>query len=296
MANLQNKIDFAALISVNMANSNGDPTNGNRPRTDYNGYGEMSTVCIKRKIRNRMQDMNKPVFVKMNERSDDDCDSLYERADKTLKGITDPKKFHDKACETWLDVRTFGQVFAFTDKTKKGKKSDAGKEDSDKDVSIGVRGPVSIHQAVSLSPVEIESQQITKSVNGCKMKPMERAADTMGMKHFVRFGLYLLKGSINVQLAEKTGFTHEDADVLKECLRTLFVNDASSARPDGSMEVVKLYWWEHDCPIGQYSSAKVHRSLHVTLKNQEDLPSSVEDYEITLEDLPGLIPEKINGL
>ena len=116
------------------------------------------------------------------------------------------------------------------------------------------------------------------------------------MKHFVRFGLYLLKGSINVQLAEKTGFTHEDADLVKECLRTLFVNDASSARPDGSMEVVRLYWFEHNCKDGQYSSAKVHRSLHVTLKNQDDLPSSVEDYEITLEELPGLTPEIIDGL
>ena len=62
------------------------------------------------------------------------------------------------------------------------------------------------------------------------------------MKHFVRFGLYEIKGSINVQLAEKTGFSEEDADTVKECLRTLFVNDASSARPDGSMEVVKLFW------------------------------------------------------
>ena len=62
----------------------------------------------------------------------------------------------------------------------------------------------------------------------------------MGMKHFVRFGLYEIKGSINVQLAEKTGFSEEDAQVVKECLRTLFVNDASSARPDGSMEVYKL--------------------------------------------------------
>ena len=133
-------------------------------------------------------------------------------------------------------VMTFGQAFAFKSTDKNN-------------VSVGVRGPVSIHQAVSISPVEIEEMQITKSVNGETGE--KRASDTMGMKHFVRFGLYEIKGAINVQLAEKTGFTREDAAVIKECLRTLFVNDASSARPEGSMEVVKLYWWEHNGKDGQ---------------------------------------------
>ena len=161
----------------------------------------------------------------------------------------------------WLDVRTFGQVFDF--------KSDS--------ISVGVRGPVSIHQAVSVSPVEIQSIQITKSVNGGPGE--KKASDTMGMKHFIRFGLYKIKGSINVQLAEKTGFTEENAETIKECLRTLFVNDASSARPDGSMEVIRLYWWKHNCKDGQYSSAKVHKLLNVTLNEGVIEPASVEDYE-----------------
>ena len=282
MANLQNKIDFVALIRVSMANSNGDPLNGNRPRTDYNGLGEISDVCIKRKIRNRMQDLGASIFVQSEDRCDDGFGSLSERASASLKNIKDRGVYAETACQKWLDVRTFGQVFAFKDT---------------KGMSVGVRGPVSIHQAVSVSPVEIESLQITKSVNGEKgEKGANRTSDTMGMKHFVRFGLYLLKGSINVQLAEKTGFSHEDADLVKECLRTLFVNDASSARPDGSMEVVKLYWFEHNCKDGQYSSAKVHRSVKVVLKNDADLPTDVEDYEITLEELPGLTPEIIEGM
>lgn len=281
MSILQNKIDFVALISVSMANANGDPLNGNRPRTDYNGLGEISDVCIKRKIRNRMQDLGNAIFVQSDDRCDDECGSLSERAAAVLKGVKKRDEYSKKACETWMDVRTFGQVFAF-----KGK--DAG------GVSVGVRGPVSIHQAVSVSPIEVQSLQITKSVNG---EPGEkRSSDTMGMKHFVQFGLYLLKGSINVQLAEKTGFTEEDAEVVKECLRTLFVNDASAARPDGSMEVVKLYWWRHNCKDGQYSSAKVHRSVKVALKDPETLPASVDDYVITLEELPGLEPEVIDGL
>lgn len=282
MSILQNKIDFVALITVNRANSNGDPLNGNRPRTDLNGFGEISDVCIKRKIRNRMQDLGNKIFVQSDDRCDDGCGSLSERASAAMKGIKDRDEYARHACETWLDVRSFGQVFAFKDA---------------KGLSVGVRGPVSIHQATSLSTVEIESLQITKSVNGEKKEKGEnRASDTMGMKHFVRFGLYEIKGSINVQLAEKTGFTEEDAETVKECLRTLFVNDASSARPDGSMEVVKLFWWRHSCKEGQYSSAKVHRSVKVTPKAPDMIPGSVEDYTISLEPLPDLEPEVIDGV
>ncbi len=282
MSILQNKVDFVALISVTRANSNGDPLNGNRPRTDLNGFGEISDVCVKRKIRNRMQDMGNPIFVQSEDRCTDGFGSLSERASASLKGIKDREEYARRACETWLDVRTFGQVFAFKDT---------------KGFSCGVRGPVSIHQASSISPVEIESIQITKSVNGEKKgKDENRASDTMGMKHFVRFGLYQIKGSINVQLAEKTGFTEADAETVRECLRTLFVNDASSARPDGSMEVVKLFWWKHNCKDGQYSSARVHRSVRIAQKDADAIPSCAEDYDIRLEPLPGLEPEIIDGI
>ena len=286
MSTLRHKIDFVALVSVTMANSNGDPLNGNRPRTDYNGYGEISDVCIKRKLRNRMQDMGHRIFVQSDSRCDDGFGSLSERASAVMKGEKDRDTYAKKACETWLDVRTFGQVFAFKDA---------------KGVSVGVRGPVSIHQAVSLSPVEVESLQITKSVNGEKKDKKSgddagMSSDRMGMKHFVRFGLYLIKGAINVQLAEKTGFSEDDADILKECLRTLFCNDASSARPEGSMEVEKVYWFRHSCKDGQYSSAKVHRSLQVTLKEDSKLPESVEDYDIRLVPLEGLEAEVIDGV
>lgn len=270
----EKKVDFAVLVSVTNANSNGDPLNGNRPRTDYYGYGEISDVCIKRKIRNRMQDMGNCIFVQSDERKDDNAVSLKERANQFSK-IKKQDEFASEACKKWLDVRTFGQVFAF-----KGFNC----------ASVGVRGPVSIHQAVSIDPVEITSMQITKSVCG------ESSSDTMGMKHFVRFGLYLIKGSINVQLADKTGFSAEDALIVKECLRTLFVNDASSARPDGSMEVINVYWWEHNCKDGQYSSAKVHRSLHVALKEGVTVPTAVDDYTITLEELPDMRCEVISGI
>ncbi len=277
MAVLQNKIDFVALISVNRANPNGDPLNGNRPRTDYDGYGEISDVCIKRKIRNRMQDLGNEIFVQSDDRETDNYKSLSDRA-KALK-FANGDELVQKACEKYMDVRSFGQVFAFN---------------SIKGVSKGVRGPISIHQAVSISPVDIISMQITKSVSNENTET--RSSDTMGEKHFVKFGLYKLKGSINVQLAEKTGFTEEDAETVKECLKTLFVNDASAARPDGSIELVKLYWWKHNCKDGQYSSAKVHRSVEVSLKEDIIQPRSVDDYEISVTPLENLYLEEIEGM
>jgi CRISPR-associated protein Csd2 len=286
MTTLSNKIDFAVIVTVQHANPNGDPLNGNRPRTTYEGFGEMSDVAIKRKIRNRLMEMGKPIFVQSDDnRADgDNYRSLHERADATLKNIdpSDKKKYQEAACKAWLDVRAFGQVFAF--KGKKGKKSE-GEEDSE-GVSIPVRGPVSVHPAFSVASVldRVSSIQITKSVSGETGE--KRGSDTMGMKHRVDHGVYVFYGSMNPQLASKTGFSDEDAQAIKEALRTLFRNDASSARPEGSMEVHKVYWWEHDCPIGQYSSAKVHRLLAV--KPLTDSPNAIEDYEITLQELPGL--------
>ncbi|MCM1173702.1 MAG: type I-C CRISPR-associated protein Cas7/Csd2 [Blautia sp.] len=281
MSRFMNKIDFKVLVMVKNANPNGDPLNGNRPRETYDGYGEISDVCIKRKIRNRLQDMGEKIFVQSDERSDDGYRSLADRA-KANEAVQKAQKDKDKeayakaACETWIDVRSFGQVFAF-------------KDDS---VSVGVRGPVSIHSAFSVLPVSIDSMQITKSVNS-ETKD-KKSSDTMGMKHKIYSALYVIKGSINHQLAEKTGFEEEDAEKIKEALRTLFVNDASSARPDGSMEVCKVYWWKHNCPMGQYSSAKVHRLVKIEAKSDD--PRNFEDYDVQVDSLPDLELEEIEGI
>ncbi|MGA9467062.1 MAG: type I-C CRISPR-associated protein Cas7/Csd2, partial [Exiguobacterium marinum] len=238
----------------------------------------------KRKIRNRLKDMGESIFVQSNDRRVDEFDSLRARAEanedlkKLMKGKGMGELFAQEACATWMDVRSFGQVFAF-----KGDKSG---------VSIGVRGPVSIHTATSVAPIDVTSMQITKSVNSESGK--DRGSDTMGMKHRVDHGLYVLNGSINTQLAEKTNFTKEDAEKLKQVLVTLFENDASSARPEGSMEVHKVYWWEHNSKLGQYSSAKVHRS--VTVRPTTDEPKDFSDYDIQVIPLDGLEPEVIDGL
>lgn len=280
---IQNKIDFAVILSVNNANPNGDPLNGNRPRTNYDGHGEISDVCIKRKIRNRLMQMGEAILVQSDDNKNDDCGSIKSRIDASgLK--TDDKDFKKKACAEWFDVRAFGQIFPF-----KGKAKGDG-------VSIPVRGPVSIHPAFSLQPVSVSSTQITKSTNLEDSDKGKRGADTMGMKHRVDQGIYAFYGSINAQLASDetgTGFTDDDTLKLKEALRTLFENDASSARPEGSMEVRELVWWKHSCPSGDISAAKVHRNLTI---DEEDGTVTAPPLNYPKDEEEGtLIPEILKG-
>lgn len=280
---LSNKIDFAVVFKVVNANPNGDPLNGNRPRTIYEGNGEVSDVCIKRKIRNRlMETLTKvkvqvdgkdleicPIFVQSDDNKTDVHGSLKSRADSVLSGIKGANEIAQKACATWFDVRAFGQLFAFKGAGgKKGKSKEGEESGDDKGVSIGIRGPVSVQSAYSVTPVSLTSTQITKSVSG-EGDGSKRGSDTMGMKHRVDRGIYTFYGSMNPQLAVKTGFSDSDAAAIKAVLPRLFENDASSARPEGSMEVLNVVWWQHNSASGQVSSAKVHRSL--TVNDTDDL-------------------------
>ena len=297
MDTLNKKIDFSVIVSVKNANPNGDPLNGNRPRVNYDGLGELSDVCLKRKIRNRLLEAGQPVFVQSDDNRVDEYRSLRQRAEAGLKDyLKDAVKFREAACKKWIDVRAFGQVFAFkADKKSKGKSEESDESGSDTGVSIGVRGPVSIHPAFSIAPVSVSSIQITKSVSG-EGDGSKRGSDTMGMKHRVDHGIYVFYGSMNPQLATKTGFSDEDANAIKKALVELFQNDASSARPEGSMEVHKVYWWTHNSANGQYSSAKVHRSLQVSIKEGITEPKEIQDYKIEITPLEGLMMEAIDGL
>ena len=278
MAVLQNKIDFALVFTVKNANPNGDPLNGNIPRLTLDGHGEISDVCLKRKIRNRLQDAGEKIFVQSDDYRKDEHRSLLNRAKAVLgDAMKNEDKLRELANSTWIDVRSFGQVFAFKGGEAKG-------------VSVGIRGPVTIQPAFSVDSVNVTSLQITKSVSG-EGDGTKRGSDTMGMKHSVDFGLYTTFGSINPQLAELTGFSDEDAEKIKNAILHIFDNDASSARPEGSMEVVKLYWWVHNSKIGQYSAAKVHRSVKISKKPGVSEAKSADDYDIATEDLDGLSPE-----
>jgi CRISPR-associated protein Csd2 len=289
---LNHKIDFAIIIEVNNANPNGDPLNGNRPRTDFAGNGEITDVCLKRKIRDRLQEAGETIFVQSDEKKTDGMTSLKNRAydedvglgknafEANKKENIEAKRDEtaQKACEKWFDVRAFGQVFAF----KADNKSADG-------VSIPIRGPVSIQSAFSLQPVDITSTQITKSVSG-EGDGTKKGSDTMGMKHRVDKGIYVTYGAITPQLAERTGFSDSDAEKIKEILPKLFEGDASSARPEGSMQVKKVIWWEHSSKSGQHSSAKVHRSLKELLDD-----NGAFDEDALKSALTGLEPNIIEG-
>lgn len=300
MSILQNKIDFAVILHVKNANPNGDPLNSNRPRTSYENFGEITDVCIKRKIRDRLVERfvklggkegkveakGQAVFVQSDDRKVDDAISLRDRAEKFFKSIGKTLGADETvhlACSEWIDVRAFGQLFALSKKKGK-KKEDGSDEEGDTGISIGIRGPVTVQSAFSLEPIDITSTQITKSVNGEDTKDNKRSSDTMGMKHRVDHGIYVFFGSMNPQLAEKTQFSDEDAETIKLMLPKLLENDESSARPAGSMEVLKVFWWKHNCKSGQYSSAKVHRTLIVNT-----------DGSYKVNPLPGLEPEIIAG-
>jgi CRISPR-associated protein Csd2 len=222
---------------------------------------------LKRKIRDRLQESGQAIFVQSDEKKSDGMASLQNRAYSDEYGVGkdafNAKKANKdvtskKVCEKWLDVRAFGQVFAYSSS------SDAA------GVSIAIRGPVTIQSAFSVNPVSVTSTQITKSVSG-EGDGSKKASDTMGMKHRVDDAVYVAYGAMTPQLADRTGFSDSDAALIKAVLPKLFEGDASSARPEGSMQIMQVLWWEHNSKAGQYSSAKVHASLSVKPDGSHDL-------------------------
>ena len=250
-----NKIDFAIIITARNRNPNGDPLNANRPRQDYDGYGEISDVCIKRKIRDRLQDIGENILVVNREKVTDELYSVKARLDASpeFKAVkSDAEKAKDVACKIWFDVRTFGQVIALK------KTADTA--------ATSIRGPVSVGIARSLRPVDIKDIRIIKTTNNDE-NTYEKDNTTMGVRYIVKHGVYVAYGSIFPQLADLTGFTDEDAEKIKQAMINLLDNDASAARPSGSMDCA-LIWAEHNCKNGVVSSAKVHRSFNILAKDE----------------------------
>lgn len=266
-----NKIDFSIVITAEMCNPNGDPTASNRPRIDLEGYGEMSSVCLKRKIRDRLQDMGYEIFVQSDFHNNDGYRSMKERLDAytpirteiAKKEKADVKKVQMLACEKWVDVRTFGQVMPF-----KGM-----------EVSTSVRGPVSIGYAKTLQPIDIVEFGQTTCTN--RIEVTGRDSNTRYAKYLMKKGVYVAYGSIFPNLAEKTGFNDADVIIIKEALKTLLDSDVSGARPSGSM-LSALYWWEHSSKLGAMPSGRVFRTLHIE-------PAKEYPYYT-------ISPEEINGV
>lgn len=254
---LDNKYDFIMYITVKDANPNGDPLNRNRPRVDFDGFGEITDICLKRKLRNRMMDLDERVFVQSNERKIDDCKNLQERFERvpSLKNEKNPDNITKIASSIWTDVRSFGQVFSFS---KNG-------------ISVGIRGPVSIHTGISeeivkISPMDIK--RVPKEILNNKSN-VKKTSNLIKNISVVEFGTYKIVGSINPQLSEITGFNEKDVEMLKNLLLTIFRNDSSLSRPEGSMEVSKLYWFKHKSKIGDYPASKLHNCIRLEIQDPE---------------------------
>lgn len=278
MTPLKNRIDFAGIISVNNCNPNGDPLNGGVPRINFDGYGLMSDVCLKHKIRKRLKESGYGILIESNEFVTDGLYSISSRVKNAhIDSAKERNSFVRAVCEKWIDVRAFGQVFAYKGLNVCGS-------------SVGIRGPVSIQYAQSIDIPLIETIQVAKCTNMSDPKnPEQKDRSTLGIKYIVDHGIYVFYGSIMPQLASLTGFSAEDAEAVKQAIVKMFYNDSSASRPAGSMVMEKVFWWTHNCPSGQYSPAKVHRSLSVI--PLDDPPY----YRIELNNLPNLDPEIIEG-
>lgn len=296
---LNRRIDFAVVIRVRGANPNGDPLDENRPRILPDGRGEISDVCLKRKIRDRWMEMGEAILVQPQDRALDAYKTIRDRVEGTLGRIpAERTELSALACQTWLDVRSFGHLFAYkTDKNngkgkgkgKRGKpEAEAGEEESGTEQgalpsSLGIRGPVSLRPAISLQPIDFQSTQITKSANS-EGDGSNRASDTMGMKYRIDDATYVTYGSIQVIDAHKCGYTEADAEKLKAALVRLFENDASAARPAGTLDVSHVIWWTHESAVGACSPHKVHATLQVSPEG-----------EVSVQAMPGIACDVIAG-
>lgn len=270
----KHKYDFCVFVTADHANPNGNPDN-NIPRTDMDDYGMITDVCVKHKIRNVYQLMGQENLVQSTDVAGDGCRSIEERARFGIpKKLESAREIADAACAKWADVRAFGGIMTWI-----------------KNDTVGIRGPVTLCTAKSLDPISIQSLGITKCIQG---KKDSKGADTMGgSKDIVEYGVYMITGSISPLNAAKTGFTDEDAEMLKVALMHLFDADASAARPEGSMEVRKMYWWKHEEPFPAVSSARIKRNMQCKLKDGIDQPSKFEDYEITWNSIEGCVEPEI---
>jgi len=276
---IKSRVDFVLVFSVDNANPNGDPGYDNRPRMDaYTGYGFVTDVCLKRKIRNRVEMIKKLA----------DGYDIWVRSGTYLRDTVD--KYggdKDRLCEQFFDIRAFGGVLT-SDSESEGEKGQA--ENTEKKTKVGkskkgkskvsqIRGPVSIQYAKSVAPIVVEDDEITR-VCPTKFDPEKPDKQTeMGRKKRVPFAVYVAKGSVSAMLAEGdkgTGFSVEDLQLLKDATKTLFLNDESTARPIGSMIMQKGVFFTHKDKDGDEAVHKTLERLKVEFTGKEENGVKVE--------------------
>lgn len=286
---IRNRYDFVILFDVENGNPNGDPDAGNMPRIDpESGYGLVTDVCLKRKIRNYVETVKEDatgyrIYVKENvplNRSDREAyDSLgIEPAEIKAMKKNDPeldKKVRDFMCGNFYDIRTFGAVMTTFVKDN---------------LNCGqIRGPVQIGFARSVDPILPQEITITRVAITTEEDAQKKGTE-MGRKYIVPYGLYRAEGYISANLARRvTGFSEEDLELLWEAILNMFENDHSAAR--GKMAVRKLIIFKHDSELGCAPSYRLFESVKIKRKENVEIPRSFGDYEV---EVPVNLPEGVN--
>lgn len=287
---IKNRYEFTILFDVENGNPNGDPDAGNMPRVDpETGYGIVTDVCLKRKIRNCIETIceGKPgyrIYVKEGvplQRSDKEAYVYVGAADeKEIKKLktNDPeldKKIRDFMCQNFFDIRTFGAVMTTFVKSA---------------LNCGqVRGPVQLGFARSIDPVVTQEVTITR-VAITTEKDAETKKTEIGRKYIIPYALYRVDGYISANLARKvTGFSEEDLQYLWQAIINMFEYDRSAAR--GNMAVRELIVFKHDSELGNAPAYKLFDTIHVHKKDGVVAPRSYNDYEVTVDE--DKVPEQV---
>ncbi len=275
---INNRYDFVMLFDVENGNPNGDPDAGNSPRMDAEtGYGFITDVCIKRKIRNYVSlikdgDAGYNILIKPDKSLNEKFTDAYIEEGLSLKqkgkNTDDVKKARDYMCKNYFDVRVFGAVMSTGD-----------------DPCGIVRGPVQINFARSLSPINIQDVTITRQARTTEDRKATGETE-MGRKSVIPYALYRAEGYISAAQANKnTDMTEEDVELLWNAIINMFEEDHSAAR--GKMCTRKLYIFKHDSILGNCPSHVLFDKIVIKEKDEVYVPRNFDDYEITLDkDMP----------
>ena len=286
---IKNRYEFVILFDVENGNPNGDPDAGNLPRIDpESGYGIVTDVCIKRKIRNYVETVKEDsegykIYIKEDvplNRSDSTAYDYLGTDDKGIKDLKkkDPevdRKIRDFMCRNFFDIRTFGAVMTTFVKAA---------------LNCGqVRGPVQLGFSRSIDPIVSQEVTITR-VAITTEKDAESKSTEMGRKNIVSYALYRTEGYISANLARKvTGFSEEDLELLWEAIINMFEIDHSAAR--GKMAVRELIVFKHSKELGDCPAYKLFDAVEVRKHDDVDYPRKYGDYTISIHEEQ--IPETV---
>lgn len=279
---IKNRYDFIIYFDVENGNPNGDPDAGNMPRVDpEKGYGLVTDVCLKRKIRNYVEAVkgDEPgydIYVKEGVPLNASDRKAYEHLGVDPKEIKklkkdDPEldlKVRDFMCSNYYDIRTFGAVMTTFVKDS---------------LNCGqVRGPVQLTFARSVDPIIPQEVTITRVAITTEEDALKKNTE-MGRKHIVPYGLYRCEGFISANLAQKTtGFSEDDLELLWEAIINMFEVDHSAAR--GKMAVRELIAFKHDSEFGEAPSYRLFDAVSIEKKPGVDVPRTFADYERAVVD------------